>query len=73
MDLVFVLKWVKSVIRCMIYIFHLSYFGVSSFHMVMWHLLFLQDEMIDQRRLLVFKADKLEKIVGLVKSSFPIS
>ena len=35
--------------------------------------LVLQDEMLDQRRLLVFKADKLEKIVGLVKNSFPIS
>lgn len=32
-----------------------------------------QEEMLDQRRLLVFKADKLEKIVGLVKNSFPIS
>lgn len=32
-----------------------------------------QDELLDQRRLLVFKSEKLEKIVNLVKNSFPIS
>jgi hypothetical protein len=42
--------------------------SMSKFKIVIF-----QDELLDQKRLLVFKADKLEKIVNLVKNSFPIS
>jgi len=32
-----------------------------------------QDDFIEKKKIMVFKADKLDKIVGIVKSAFPIS
>ncbi len=32
-----------------------------------------QDDFVEKKRIMVFKADKLEKIVGIVKNAFPIS
>ena len=34
---------------------------------------FTSDEYVEQRKLLVFKASKLEKITNLVKGAFPIN